>query len=96
MSLNGSLAEDVAKPKADGDGKIVVLGSGELVAQLIAHGATDEYRLCMHPLALGTGKRLFHRSGEAASSRGLCPQRRTCSCSATPLPDAGVGRAAVR
>jgi dihydrofolate reductase len=57
--LAGDLAEAVAGLKAEGDGNVVVLGSGELVQQLIAHDLVDEYRLFLHPLVLGTGKRLF-------------------------------------
>jgi dihydrofolate reductase len=57
--LDGELVDAVGALKDDGDGTIVVLGSGELVQQLIAAGVVDEYRLFLHPLVLGTGKRLF-------------------------------------
>ncbi len=57
--LTGDLDEDVAKLKGEGDGNVVVLGSGELVQELIADDLIDEYRLFLHPLVLGTGKRLF-------------------------------------
>jgi dihydrofolate reductase len=53
--LTGDLKEDVAKLKVQGDGNVVVLGSGELVQQLIAEDLIDEYRLFLHPLVLGTG-----------------------------------------
>ena len=44
----------------EGSGKdIQVIGSGELVQTLIRHGLVDEYRLMVHPLVLGKGKRLF-------------------------------------
>jgi dihydrofolate reductase len=36
-----------------------VLGSGELVHQLMVLDLVDELRLFIHPLLLGTGKRLF-------------------------------------
>jgi dihydrofolate reductase len=62
--LTGDLKEDVTKLKADGDGNVVVLGSGELVQQLIAEDLVDEYRLFLHPLVLGTGKRLFRATGQ--------------------------------
>lgn len=45
--------------KASGDGDLVVLGSGELVQQLMALDLVDQFRLFLHPLLLGTGKRLF-------------------------------------
>lgn len=59
--LDGDLAEAVAKLKADGDAgtDIVVLGSGNLVQQLMRLGLVDQLRLFVHPLLLGTGKRLF-------------------------------------
>jgi len=45
--------------KAEDGGNIVVLGSGNLVQTLIEHDLVDEYALMIHPLVLGTGKRLF-------------------------------------
>ena len=65
------LAEAVGKLKADGDGNIVVLGSGELVQQLIADDLIDEYRLFLHPLVLGSGKRLFRATDEPKRLRLL-------------------------
>lgn len=57
--LAGDLAPAVGRVKADGQGNIAVLGSGALVQQLIALELVDGYRLFLHPLLLGTGKRLF-------------------------------------
>ena len=42
-----------------GSGNIAVLGSGVLVQELIANDLVDGYRLFLHPLLLGAGKRLF-------------------------------------
>jgi dihydrofolate reductase len=39
-----------------------VLGSGVLVQELIAYDLVDGYRLVLHPLLLGTGKRLFREA----------------------------------
>jgi dihydrofolate reductase len=57
--LHGELVSAVRDLKAVGDGNIAVLGSGVLVQQLIANDLVDGYRLFLHPLLLGTGKRLF-------------------------------------
>jgi dihydrofolate reductase len=57
--IGGDVPSEVAKLK-DGAGKdIQVMGSGELVQTLIRHNLVDEYRLMIHPLVLGMGKRLF-------------------------------------
>jgi dihydrofolate reductase len=49
----------VAKLRARSGKEIQVIGSGELVQTLIRHDLVDTYRLMIHPLVLGTGKRLF-------------------------------------
>jgi dihydrofolate reductase len=57
--IAGDVPSEIAKLK-EGTGKdIQVMGSGELVQTLIRHDLVDEYRLMIHPLVLGTGKRLF-------------------------------------
>ena len=60
--LDGELAPAVADLKSSGSGTIAVLGSGVLVEQLAAHDLIDRYRLFVHPLLLGTGKRLFREA----------------------------------
>jgi dihydrofolate reductase len=57
--LDGEMATAVRDLKAGGEGTIAVLGSGVLVQELIARDLVDGYRLFLHPLLLGTGKRLF-------------------------------------
>jgi len=57
--LDGDVAESVHELKRRDEGVITVLGSGALVQTLIECGLVDEYRLFLHPLVLGTGKRLF-------------------------------------
>jgi dihydrofolate reductase len=59
--LDGELAPAVRDLKAREDGTIAVLGSGVLVQELIANDLVDGYRLYLHPLVLGTGKRLFRQ-----------------------------------
>jgi len=57
--LAGDVAASVNDLKQHGNGTIAVLGSGVLVQTLIEHDIVDEYRLFVHPLVLGAGKRLF-------------------------------------
>ena len=54
--------------KAAEDGDVAVLGSGVLCRELLAADLVDEIRLFVHPLLLGTGKRLF---GELPAPRHL-------------------------
>ena len=57
--LSDDVVGEIGRLK-DGSGKdIQVIGSGELVQTLIQHDLIDGYRLMIHPLVLGTGKRLF-------------------------------------
>ena len=58
-TLDGDLVPAVRKLKDEGDGSIVVLGSGALAQELVANDLVDGYTLFVHPLVLGTGKRLF-------------------------------------
>jgi len=52
-------ANEIAKLKQEGDGNMFVFGSGNLSASLMKAGLFDEYRLCVAPVFLGAGKRLF-------------------------------------
>jgi dihydrofolate reductase len=57
--LKGDAAEAVKELKEQPGKDIGVLGSGELVESLIRHQLVDEYLLMIHPLVLGSGRRLF-------------------------------------
>jgi dihydrofolate reductase len=61
--LSGDLAEEARRLKEEVDGDVVVFGSAKLVQGLIEHDLVDEYRLMVHPVLLGSGKRLFGESG---------------------------------
>jgi dihydrofolate reductase len=64
--LSGDVASEVAALKAREAGDILVAGSVSLVAALREHDLVDEYRLLVHPIVLGTGKRLFAEPGGAS------------------------------
>ncbi|HEY3409751.1 MAG TPA: dihydrofolate reductase family protein [Propionicimonas sp.] len=66
--ISGDVVEAVKKLKMDGDGAIVLLGSGQLARLLLAEGLVDGLTLFVHPLLLGTGTRLF---GELPDLRRL-------------------------
>ena len=57
--LKGDAAAAVAELKAQSDMDLVVLGSGVLVQSLMRGNLVDELVLSIHPLVLGTGRRLF-------------------------------------
>ena len=57
--IKGDVPSEVAKVKEGAGKDIQVMGSGELVQALIRHDLVDEYRLMIHPLVLGAGRRLF-------------------------------------
>jgi dihydrofolate reductase len=57
--LDGELVPALRALQAEGDGAIAVLGSGALVQQLTSLDLVNGYRLFLHPLLLGGGKRLF-------------------------------------
>ena len=64
--------------KAQYQGDILVAGSATLVHALTRLGLVDEYRLMVHPVVLGKGKRLFGEDNagtdlELAESRKAGP-----------------------
>jgi dihydrofolate reductase len=67
--LKGDAAEAVARLKEEPDKDLVVLGSGELVQSLMRGNLVDEYVLLIHPLVLGSGRRLFTDGGTFAALR---------------------------
>ena len=67
--LAGDATEAVAALKREPGKDLTVLGSGELVQSLRRRDLVDEYVLLIHPLVLGTGRRLFPDGGGAARLR---------------------------
>jgi len=65
--LKGDVPEAVAKLKAQSGKDFLVMGSGELVQTLMQHNLVDQYVLMIHPLVLGTGRRLFREGSPHAT-----------------------------
>lgn len=68
--LQGDVPRAIRHLKGHEDKSILIMGSGELVRSLVRHGLVDELVLLIHPLVLGSGRRLFADDG-ACSSFGL-------------------------
>lgn len=60
-------AKTLEKLKAAQDKDFVVFGSGVLVQSLMRWSLVDEYVLLIHPLVLGSGRRLFPSDGAFAA-----------------------------
>jgi len=57
--LEGDAAEAVAELKEQPGLDLLIMGSGVLAQSLMRRGLVDEFQLLIHPLVLGSGRRLF-------------------------------------
>ena len=73
--ISGNLAAEVNRLKERYQGDILVAGSATLVHALTELGLVDEYRLMVHPVVLGKGKRLF-AEGSAGTDLELVESRK--------------------
>ncbi len=62
--IEGNVSEGIAELKRRPGKDITVLGSGALVRSLLAEDLLDELRLMVHPVVVGSGKRLFEEGGD--------------------------------
>jgi dihydrofolate reductase len=67
--LVGDAADAVAELKKQPGLDIAVIGSGDLVQSLARRGLVDQYVLLIHPLVLGSGRRLFPDGAPPADLR---------------------------
>jgi len=63
MLLDDDITESVAKLKRQDGKDLLLIGSTELAAALLAHDLVDELRLMIDPVILGGGKRFFRDDG---------------------------------
>ncbi len=73
--------EEIAELKRDGEGDIVCFGGARFVHSLARGRLIDEYRLTIHPVALGAGLPLWH---------GLPEPQRFAPIATTAYPDGAV------
>jgi dihydrofolate reductase len=67
--LEGDAADAVAELKQRLADDLTVMGSGELVQSLRRRDLVDEYLLLIHPLVVGSGRRLFPDDSPTATLR---------------------------
>jgi dihydrofolate reductase len=76
--LGGDVAGQVAELKAQAGRELLIVGSGQLAQGLADRGLVDEYRLLVHPIVVGGGKKLF-RDGSALTPLRLLEVRASTS-----------------
>ncbi len=74
--LDGDASRAVARIREEPGRNVTILGSGELVRSLLRAELIDRIVLQIHPLVLGTGRRLFDGDGTLARF-SLVDQRTT-------------------
>lgn len=65
--IQGNVADEIARLKQQPGQDILVYGSADLVQTLMQHNLVDEYRLMVHPVVVGHGKRMFAEGGAPAA-----------------------------
>jgi dihydrofolate reductase len=67
--ISENVVEEIARLKQQPGQDILVAGSGVLVHTLMQHDLIDEYRIMLHPIVLGSGKRLFRDGNDTKTLR---------------------------
>jgi dihydrofolate reductase len=86
--LGGDVVAAVAELKREPTLNLGVLGSGELIATLREAGLIDRYVLLIHPLMLGSGRRLF----DAGPPAGLVLESSVTTTTGVIIATYGVRR----
>jgi dihydrofolate reductase len=99
----GDMADEIARLKAEPGGEILAHGGVRFVQSLVRLGLVDEYRLYVHPVAIGAGAPLFPDLGRPHGLRLLSSRIFQCGVLAltyrpmtqqeldeiVPVPDTG-------
>jgi len=72
--IQENVAEELSELKRQPGKDIVISGSGALVRSLLDGGLIDELKLMVHPVVVGSGKRLFEE-GEKQTALDLVDSR---------------------
>jgi dihydrofolate reductase len=67
--IKENVAEEVSKLKQQPGQDILIAGSADLVHTLMPHDLIDEYRIMVHPVVVGSGKRLFRDGSDTTVLR---------------------------
>jgi dihydrofolate reductase len=69
--IKGDVSREIARLKQEPGKGIEMYGSATLMQTLMKHNLIDEYRVSVHPLVIGGGKRLFTDDGPTTTLRLL-------------------------
>lgn len=58
-TITSDAISEISRLKTEGNGDMLVFGSGKLCISLMEADLFDEYRICIAPVLLGKGRRLF-------------------------------------
>jgi dihydrofolate reductase len=62
--VSGDVMKELAELKQQPGGNLSMTGSGTLVTSLLREGLLDELHLLVHPIVVGSGKRLFDNGAQ--------------------------------
>jgi dihydrofolate reductase len=62
--ISANVVEEISKLKEEPGQDLLLEGSGKLLHTLMEHDLVDEYRLMLHPVVLGGGKKLFENENQ--------------------------------
>ena len=65
ICITGDIVTQIRKIKEEDGPDLWVHGSGNLIQTLLKHGLVDRMLISIHPITIGTGKRLFDEGTQA-------------------------------